>query len=232
MEKFKKLLLNKDLGKVLDIGTRRGEFLFRLKEYSRSYDELIGIDTNEKEIELLKEKEEDNIHFLKMDGYSLEYPDEYFDTVALSNTLHHLNDINVMLKEMLRVLKKGGYLVINEMFHDNQSLSRQTHGLMHILEGEIDTELGRIHNKTLTKKEIVNIVENLGMKSFEMTEYFETSEFDKKAQKKYEKLDKMLLSVKDSPKYNNFEEKAKNIKKNYKQHGIKRCEQLLIVGVK
>lgn len=232
MEKFKQLLLNKDLGKVIDIGTRRGEFLFRLKEYARSFDELIGIDTNEKEIELLKEKEEDNIHFLKMDGYSIEYPDEYFNTVALSNTLHHLNNIDGMLNEMLRVLKKGGYFVINEMFHDNQSPSRQTHGLMHILEGEIDTELGRIHNKTLTKQEIVNIVENLGLKSFEMAEYFETSEFDKKAQKKYEKLDKMLLSVKDSPKYNYFEEKAKIIKKNYEQHDIKRCEQLLIIGVK
>lgn len=232
MEKFKKLLSNKDLGKVLDIGTRRGEFLFRLKEYGRSYDELIGIDTNEKEIEALRAKEEDNIHFYKMNGYSLDYPDEYFNTVALSNTLHHLNDIDGMLREMLRVLKKGGYLVINEMFHDNQTLARQTHGLMHILEGEIDTELGKVHNKTLTKQEIIDLIDKLGLKSFETAEYFETEEYDKKVQKKYKKLNDMLLSVKDSPKYNSFEEKAEKIKKNYEQHGIQRCEQLLIIGVK
>lgn len=233
MENVKQALNDKNLGKVLDIGTRRGEFLFRLKKYANSYDELVGIDNNEKEIALLKEKEEDNIHFINMDGYNLDYPDEYFDTVALSNTLHHLNNMDDMLCEMLRVLKKGGYFIINEMyFDDSQVLSMRTHGLMHILEAEIDTELGKVHNKTLTKEEIMDIIEKLELSSFEPVEYLETKEFNDKLQKKYGKLDKILSAAKDSPKYDCFKEKADIIKNNYEQHGIERCKQLLIIGVK
>lgn len=232
MENLKRAFENKDIGKAIDIGTRRGEFLFRLKEYSSSYEKLIGIDINTDELDKLKLKEEHNIKFHFMNAYDLEYPDDYFNAVSISNTLHHLNDMDSVLNEMKRVLKDDGYFIINEMFHDCDDDCKKTHGMLHILESEIDTELGRIHNKTFEKDKIIKIASDLDLKSLEIVEYNESSEYDRKIEKKLGKLDQMLASVKDSPKYKQFYESAEKIKKNFNDFGVKRCTQLLIIGRK
>ncbi len=232
MENFKRTLGSKDFGKVIDIGTRRGEFLFRMKDYARSYEKLIGIDINIDELDKLKCKEEKNVRFHFMNAYDLEYPDGYFGAVSISNTLHHLADMNSVLNEMNRVLKNDGYFIINEMFHDCDDNSKKTHGMLHILEGEIDTERGRIHNRTFEKQEIIKVASNLGLKSLEIVEYNETAEYDKKIEKKLEKLDEMLAAVEGSPKYEYFCECADKIRKNYNEYGVKRCTQLLVIGRK
>lgn len=183
MENFKRAFGNKELGRAIDVGTRRGEFLFRMKEYAGSYEKLIGIDINFDELNNLKSEEEDHIEFHFMNAYNLEYPDRYFDAVSISNTLHHLNDMGSVLQEMKRVLKVGGYFIINEMFHDCCDNSRNTHGMLHILESEIDTELGKIHNRTFEREEIIRVASNLGLNSLEIAEYNETSEYDMKIEK-------------------------------------------------
>jgi ubiquinone/menaquinone biosynthesis C-methylase UbiE len=232
MENLKIALGNKDLGRAIDIGTRRGEFLFRMKDYSRSYEKLIGIDINTDELDKLKFKEEKNIRFHFMNAYDLEYPDGYFGAVSISNTLHHLNDMEGVLNEMTRVLKDDGYFLINEMFHDCDDNSKKTHGMLHILEAEIDTELGRIHNKTFEKEEIIKVASDLNLRSLEIVEYSETFEFDKKIEKKLGKLDGILASVSGYPKYEYFCDCVDKIRKNYDNYGVKRCTQLLVIGRK
>lgn len=232
MENLKRALGNKDLGRAIDVGTRRGEFLFRMKDYAMSYDKLIGIDINIDELDKLKPKEEHNIKFHFMNAYDLEYPDKYFKAVSISNTLHHLNDMKSVLLEMMRVLKDDGYFIINEMFHDCDDKSKKTHGMLHLFEGEIDTELGRIHNRTFEKEEIIKVAADLGLRSIEIVEYNETAEYDKKIEKKLGKLDQMLTSVRSSSRYEYFCECADRIRRNYEDYGVKRCTQLLIIGRK
>ena len=232
MDNLKKILMNKDIGKCLDFGTRNGEFLFRLKKNVDSFEELIGIDNNKKTIKKMNKLNKERVKFIYMDGYNTDFPDEYYDAVSISNTLHHLNYRDRMLKEMYRVLKKDGYFFINEMFYDSNDGPKKTHGLMHILEAEIDRELGVVHNKTFTKNEIINIAESLNLKSLVYEEYNESEEYNKKLYKKYKNFKNKLLKVKDSPNYSYFKYKADEIDENFKLYGIERCKQLLIVGKK
>lgn len=232
MDKLRKILKDKNIGKCLDFGTRNGEFLFRLKRNVNSFEELIGIDSNEKVIKKMDEFNDKKIKFIHMNGYDTEFPAEYFNAVSISNTLHHLKYKDRMLKEMYRVLKKDGYFFINEMFYDSNDGPKKTHGLMHILEAEIDRELGFIHNKTLTKNEIINIAKRLNLKELVYEEYDESEEYNKKLYKKYKNFKNKLVQVKDSPKYTYFKYKSDEIDKNFKLFGIERCKQLLIVGKK
>jgi len=232
MKNLKKILKNKNIGKALDVGTRRGEFLFRLEKYAKSYEILIGIDYEKEAIIEMENFNRDKIKFMHMDGYSTKFPEEYFDTVAISNTLHHLDHVNEMLNEMHRILKPKGYFIINEMFHDTKNKSKNTHGLMHILEAEIDREIGNIHNKTYKKNEIINIAKSLDLSNIEYEEYEESEEYNKKIHKKYKKFEEKLHKLKDSPKYSYFKEKANEIDKNFNLYGIERCKQLIIIGQK
>jgi len=232
MDNLKKILMDKDIGKCLDFGTRKGEFLFRLKENVSSYKELIGIDNNKKAIKGMDKFNSERVKFIYMNGYDTDFPNGHYDSVSISNTLHHLNYRDRMLKEMYRVLKKDGYFFINEMFYDSNDGPKKTHGLMHILEAEIDTELGFIHNKTFTKNEIISIAESLNLKRLVYKEYNENEEYNKKLYKKYKNFKNKLLKVKDSPNYSYFKYKADEIDENFKLYGIERCKQLLIVGKK
>jgi SAM-dependent methyltransferase len=42
------------------------------------------------------------------------YPKEYFDLVTSFGTLHHIPNVSYVISELLRVTKKGGYILIRE----------------------------------------------------------------------------------------------------------------------
>ena len=57
-------------------------------------------------------------NFQVYDGKRIPFPDEYFDTVLAVYVLHHIRDQLAVLREMLRVLKPGGSVVlIEDSFH-------------------------------------------------------------------------------------------------------------------
>jgi ubiquinone/menaquinone biosynthesis C-methylase UbiE len=46
------------------------------------------------------------------EGYSFSYPDNHFDFVVLADVIEHLQHPDLMLREIKRVLKKGGKLIV------------------------------------------------------------------------------------------------------------------------
>lgn len=59
----------------------------------------------------------DNVEFCKGDACKLDYPDEYFDAVTSNYVYHNITGKNKqeLLKETLRVLKKGGVFAIHDL---------------------------------------------------------------------------------------------------------------------
>jgi ubiquinone/menaquinone biosynthesis C-methylase UbiE len=162
-------------GKVLDIGTARGGFIDTLIKTLKTYDSFVGIDycpsdESKKGMESAKKRfEGKGVQFLQMNAENLEFEDESFDTVCISHSLHHLANIDRVMTEMKRVLKKGGNFVLQEAYFDGQQTEAQkADELEHEWEARIDTLLGITHNKTLTRQEIRHIANGLNLKESEI----------------------------------------------------------------
>ncbi len=98
--------------KILDAGCGRGFYLKSLSFYPFII-EIHGVDINESHIKKAKTICDDKRTTVKKASlYSLPYPDNYFDFVICSEVLEHLKDDRKALKEIKRVLKPKGTLII------------------------------------------------------------------------------------------------------------------------
>ncbi|MEW6380237.1 MAG: methyltransferase domain-containing protein [bacterium] len=55
-----------------------------------------------------------NISFLPMSAQFLAFPDGSFDLVIADEMIHHLEDLPAVLREVFRVIKRGGTIVISD----------------------------------------------------------------------------------------------------------------------
>ena len=159
-------------GKILDVATGSGEFINTLMKTLKDYHCFVGIDISKKDLESAKKRFRGKpVKLMEMNAESLEFDDDYFDTVSMAYSLHHLERIDKVLSEMRRVLKPGGNLIIQEEFFDGtQNEAQKTNMLQHAWEAQIDSLLGEIHNKTLTKHRIEEIIRDLQLESIEIFE--------------------------------------------------------------
>ena len=164
-------------GKVVDVATGNGGFIHFLVEGLKDYEEIIGIDTKEGLEEVFEEQFGDKpIRYHQMDAAQMAFADESFDTVCISNSLHHMPDLTDTLNEMLRVLKPGGHLILLEMYCDNQTETQMTHVQLHHWWGAVDRSQGVSHNETFRREEIVKMVAGLGLAEMRLQDLSELGE--------------------------------------------------------
>ena len=162
-------------GRILDVATGGGDFIHTLMKTLRSYDSFVGIDycpstSSRNEMESAKKRFEGKpVRFIEMNAENLKFEDESFDSVCVSNSLHHLANIDRVLTEMKRVLKKGGNFMLQEVYCDgDQTEAQKADERRHEWEAEVDSLLGITHNKTLTKQRIIDISNSLKLKELEI----------------------------------------------------------------
>ena len=100
--------------RVLDIGCGEGKFTRAL---TKLFAQVSGVDVKASKIDEVRSAalaEGMNVDFQIGSGDSLPFGDDHFDTVIFSNSLHHMPDPRLALKEALRVLKPGGFLYVME----------------------------------------------------------------------------------------------------------------------
>ena len=100
---------------VLDVATGTGHTAFAIASHVR---EVIATDVTP---EMLSEGEKlkaeggiTNVEFRLADAYALPFDDESFDAVTCRRAAHHFADIRRALREMRRVLRPGGRLVVDD----------------------------------------------------------------------------------------------------------------------
>jgi SAM-dependent methyltransferase len=162
-------------GKVLDVGTGGGEFIDILMKTMKDYDSFVGIDyclsaKSKKEMESAKKRFEGKpVRLLEMNAENVKFEDGSFDTVCISYSLHHLANIDKVLAEMKRVLKKGGNFILQEPYSDGeQTEAQKADEREHDWEARIDSLLGITHNKTLTRQRITDIAKSLKLDKLEI----------------------------------------------------------------
>ena len=189
---FEKIFSPISAGRVLDVATGRGGFIQVLAETLQSYDEIIGVDTVAGTEEVFAQSfAEKPISYQQMDAYKLEFDDASFDMVVIANSVHHLDEPQLVLKEMQRVLKPGGRFIINEMFRDGLTEAQETHALLHHWWAAVDSAEGIVHNETYTKQELIDWAQSTGIGEWEFHEVAYLDD-DPKAEATIQQLDGVI----------------------------------------
>ena len=223
-------------GRMLDVATNNGQFIQRIIESFKDYREIIGIDIDEHLLTKAKELSQinnyRNVGFLQMNSENLDFFDNCFDVVSISNSLHHLYNIGKSLDEMKRVLRKDGYFIIAEMFSDVKRQSQQSHVLFHHWVAKIDTLTGIYHCSTYKKDEIVEIAKKLKFSELEILEQNNaiSNPFDESVIAKItEFIDTTILRVKGFDAYHALYRTGEEIKSHIHKNGWESAPQIIII---
>jgi ubiquinone/menaquinone biosynthesis C-methylase UbiE len=116
---FKKRIPKKKDMKVLDVGTGFGSVLTFLVKNLPKTSKVWTVDPSEEILGNVKKKLTEEgldsripIEFVQADASKLNFDDNYFDVVVSAMVLHHLSDLEAVLKELVRVVKKGGKIML------------------------------------------------------------------------------------------------------------------------
>jgi ubiquinone/menaquinone biosynthesis C-methylase UbiE len=157
-------------GRILDVGTQQGGFISLLMKMLQDYESFIGIDISEEDLDKAREEfKQDPVEFELMSADELSFDDNSFDTVCISHTMHHLENVESVLSESRRVLKPDGHLIIQEQFSDSdQSDAQNTDTEVHHLDAKVDNWKGIPHFRTLSRQHLKDSVAQLGMREVEV----------------------------------------------------------------
>lgn len=120
--------------KILDIGCGDGEFTQVVSTKFRDSD-ITAVDTS-----VPKSLTHNNIEFIKGNAEQLPFSDESFDLVFAVLSLHHWKDKEKGLKEMFRVLKRNGSLIIGDPLLENWMSNKFLGFIMQKLDGGVFTD--------------------------------------------------------------------------------------------
>ena len=107
--------------------------------------QAIGIDPSERLLESGKKKNP-SLNLIRGRGEDLPFPDDHMDGVFAECALSVMFDLDQVLKEIFRVLKPGGWLVINDVY------ARNPDGLKPLQELNLDSCLRR----ALPKEQLID----------------------------------------------------------------------------
>ena len=96
-------------GWMLDVGGGTGRASARLKD---AIDHMVICDLSYSMLEKAKEKGVTNL--VQASSKNLPFSPETFERIMMVDALHHMNDQKGSVEEMLRTLKKGGRILIEE----------------------------------------------------------------------------------------------------------------------
>lgn len=230
MEQLQQFFKDKTVKTLLDVGTGTGSFIAVLKE-TLNNTQFTGIDPDKASLEEA-EKAHPDVLFMNMTGGQLHFPDSTFDAASISMAMHHLPDVQQTFNEMKRVVKPGGWLIVNELFSDNLNPAQEVHKSMHHFRSTIDRLNGVCHNETFTRAEILEQVEKSGLEictAFNQEKDRAEPTPQEIAERK-EKLTEILNQIKDKPEYHAMKKQIPEIEIALKQHGFQMATRVVVIA--
>ncbi len=218
-------------GRVLDVATGGGNFIHFLLEGLQDYTDIIGVDNNERAAATFTEafKENPKVKFQMMDAQKLDFDDSSFDLVCISNSLHHLDPVPV-LREMKRVLRPNGFLLISEMYRDGQTETQMTHVHLHHWWAAVDTVNGIVHRETYTRQGLLDLVSELNLKDLATFDLYDLSE-DPKSPDIITELEPVFERyIQRADGHPELQTRGKELKKRVKEIGFHSATTLVVMG--
>ena len=143
-KKFVKILAAHHPATILDVATGTGDLAIAL--CSLHPEKIAGIDISVKMLEIAREKAKqsglkDRIEFRPGDAENIDYPDGSFDAVTVAFGVRNFAGLEQGLKEMKRILRPGGRMMILEFSHPSATPWKQ---LYHFYSKRIIPLTGRL----------------------------------------------------------------------------------------
>lgn len=98
-------------GRWLDFGCAEGGYTSAL--LNNGAKSVVGVDVEHRRIDEAMARQIPNASFLAFSGSRLDLADESFDGALVNEVLEHVADEQESLREIRRVLKPGGYLILS-----------------------------------------------------------------------------------------------------------------------
>lgn len=117
--------------KILDFGCGSGAFTYKISNLTNG--DVFGVDISDEfiksSINFFKDKKKSNLYFEINNSQKLNFKNETFDTILMVDVIHHLENVEQIFKELNRVLKKNGKIIVYEPNKLNPLIF-----LMHLIE--------------------------------------------------------------------------------------------------
>jgi len=169
--------------KILDIAAGTGEFAIAIKKECERNDKqvkLTGVDFNKDMLSVAKEKVKArniDIKFEVGDALNLRFPDKSFEIVTSAFAMRDFDSLSKFAKEVHRVLKPGGKIVLMDMSKPDKGLMKYVFKVyfnIMLLEGMLVDKnaywflVDSI--KKFDKKNLLKLLKKQGFKEIELVE--------------------------------------------------------------
>ena len=222
-------------GKVLDVATGEGDFIKTLLGNLKSCGEIIGIDIIGYTKATGSVFSAEDVRFLQMDAERLGFGEGSFDTVSISNSLHHMENIPRCVAEMKRVLKSGGHLIVRETHRDIQAEPQLTDMHIHHWVAEIDSALGHTHHMTFARQELIDLAEGLGLANLVFHDISNTDSDpmnEAAIGESEEVIERYMRHAQRLPDHRALRKRGEELRQRLRRVGIQWEPDLIIVGKK
>ncbi|MFX0125457.1 MAG: class I SAM-dependent methyltransferase [Candidatus Hodarchaeota archaeon] len=232
--------------KALDVATGDGVFIRLLMKTLKSFNSFTGIDTSEKNLRSASRRSKRNVtQFIKMDARDLDFSDNSFDLISISESLHHIEEPQLVLKEIYRVIQPDGIFILQESISNkNQEKSRLSDALLHEFISYIDVLRGLYHRGFFEQQEIVGMVQESGFKKIDvliskislkcaLCKYLDNcndSMSKKMINKGLREVTRSLRYVIDHPQYSDIKREASLLRDTIRQNGYSPASIVFIIA--
>ena len=175
-KKFRRILVEsinpQDDESILEFGFGTGQNLILVKNQNRNI-KLTGLDIDPKVKDIANYKLDKNKHSVQLDLYSgnmFPYSDNHFDKIYSCLVFHQLDAYTKTncLKEIYRVLKTEGELIIADWGKASNLVMRLTFGLVQLLDGFKTTNDN-------VKGKMLEYISSVGFKNVQITQSINTA---------------------------------------------------------
>jgi len=225
-----------DGGRVLDVATGEGGYINILQRYLSKFASIIGVDTSERVLRIAQGVYQNpEIHFVQIDAEQLAFEPGSFDTVNISASLHHLENVAKVLAEMKRVLKSGGKFILTEMHRDGTTEAQFNAVRIHHWAAAVDSGLGSLHDRTFARDEMLDFVDELNLRNVNIRDFTNTDSdpMDENALKSIDGyLDRYVQRAHRTTGSQVLIQQSEELRRSLQEKGLQREPVLIVVAEK